>query len=59
MNTKRLIVLILLGCCIGWWLSPRSGFSPDPVETPCPGADSAGYVLTDVYPDGSFRCEKG
>lgn len=29
------------------------------IPIPCPADDAPGYLLTDVYADGSFRCEHG
>ena len=47
--------LIAVIIAVSWIAGPEPTL--DPIGGPCPGDDSAGYVLTDVYDDGSFRCE--
>lgn len=47
------IVLAFLAMLAVHWLTP-----PVHSTTACPGVDADGYVLTEVYPNGSFRCER-
>lgn len=55
MSRRALAGWVIFGLLLGWWIAPARGGPPE--YEPCPGADSAGYVLTESYPDGSFRCE--